>query len=179
MTIPSKLLTFTLVFLGIIGLAFGIFFSGSTAVQANANLSGVQVTPRPTPDFTFLENWLKREQIALANQAERLKLSNQAISTAQQFIDNQKAAGKDTSVLEAALAAFSKAVSDTQALHDTAANILAAHAGYNADGKVTDAKQALVTLHNAGLPMREAHLKITQATLDFRQSLRAYLQANQ
>jgi hypothetical protein len=178
MKTTSRFMAIFSVLLVFLGLFCGAFFPGAT-VEAKSAPASVKITPRPTLDLTALEDWLKREQITLENQAERLKASNQVISHTNQLIEKQKAAGKDTAALETSLGSFSKAVGETQVLHDNAAEILSSHAGFDANGKVIDAKQALQTLHNAGLPLREGHLKITQATLDFRQAVRAYVQANQ
>ncbi|MFN8595999.1 MAG: hypothetical protein U0559_07430 [Anaerolineae bacterium] len=125
-----------------------------------------------------LENLLKREQIVLNNQQERLTLSQQAVEKAQQWLADLQAEGKDVAALQAALSAFQNGLAQAQTSFNTAKQALDAHAGFDASGKVTNAAQALKTLVDAGRAERQFHLTITQATLDFRAAVRAYLQAN-
>jgi hypothetical protein len=63
-------------------------------------------------------------------------------------------------------------------LHDQAASLLANPAGFDANGKVTDRKTALETLRQAGEALRRAHLGITEASLDLRDAVRAFVKAN-
>lgn len=125
-----------------------------------------------------LENLLKREQILLNNQQERLTLSDQAAATAQRWISDLQAEGKDVTALQAALSAFQTGLAQARGSFDTAKQLLAAHAGFDANGQVTNAAQALKTISEAGRAERQFHLTITQATIDFRTAVRAYRQAN-
>jgi hypothetical protein len=140
----------------------------STASAAELNEGGV-----------LLENLLKREQIVINNQQERLTLSNQAVTAAQQWIADLQAEGKDVSALQTALAAFQAGLANAQTSFTTAKQTLDAHTGFDGSGNVTDAKQALTTLVDAGRAERQFHLTITQATIDFRTAIRNYRQANQ
>jgi hypothetical protein len=144
------------------------------AVPANvqaASLDGAKAD-------THLENLLMREKIALNNQAARLDKARQTAAKAQTWIDNQKAKGKDTSTLTAGLADFNQGIISAQADHDQAAGILASPAGFDASGKVTDAAQALKTVSSAGLDLRQAHLTITQAVLNYRAIVKTYRDAH-
>jgi hypothetical protein len=126
----------------------------------------------------LLENLLKREQIVINNQQERLNLSNQAVTTAQQWIADLHAEGKDVAALQTALTAFQAGIAQAQTSFNTAKPVLDTHAGFDGSGKVTDASQALNTLVTAGRAERQFHLTITQATIDFRTAIRNYRQAN-
>jgi hypothetical protein len=121
---------------------------------------------------------LKREQIALNDQGVRLKAADTAISTTQDWINKLKSAGKDTSALESALATYQTQVASAQSSHDAAAAVLAAPAGFDSNGKVTDAKAALQTIINTGKPLRQAHLTLVQSTIDFRTAVQNWLKAN-
>ena len=125
-----------------------------------------------------LENFMKREQIALNDQAVRLKAADDVIGTTRGWIGQLKAAGKDTSALESALAAYQAQVASAHSSHDTAAAVLASPAGFDGSGKVTDAKTALQTVINAGKPLRQAHLTLVQGTIDFRTAVQNWLAAN-
>lgn len=125
-----------------------------------------------------LENLLKREQIVINNQQERLTLSQQAVEKAQQWLADLQVEGKEVSALPAALSAFQNGLAQAQTSFNTAKQVLDAHAGFDANGQVTNAAQALKTLVDAGRAERQFHLTITQATIDFRAAVRAYLQAN-
>jgi hypothetical protein len=140
---------------------------GSTASAAELKQGGVG-----------LENLLKREQIVLNNQQERLTLSDQVATTAQQWITDLQAEGKDVSALQAALTAFQAGVAQARGSFDTARQLLDAHAGFDANGQVTEASLALKAVSDAGRAERQCHLTLTQATIDFRAAVRAYRQAN-
>ena len=129
-------------------------------------------------DGTHLENLLKREQIVITNQQERLNLSNQAVNAAQQWIADLQAEGKDTAALQTALTAFQNSIAQAQSSFDTAKGILDAHAGFDASGNVTDRAQALKTVVDAGRAERQFHLTITQATINFRTAVHEYRQSN-
>jgi len=140
---------------------------GATAYAAPAAQGGAR-----------LENLLKREQIVLTNQQQRLDLSNQAVAAAQTWISRLQEQGKDVAALQNALAAFQASLAQAQSSFNTAQNTLNAHAGFDGSGKVTDNPQALETVIQAGKAERQFHLTITQATIDFRQVVRQYLAAN-
>lgn len=126
-----------------------------------------------------LENLLMREQIVLNNQQQRLDLSNQVVTAAQTWIAHLQDQSKDVAALQDALAAFQAGISQAQTSFNTAQSTLSAHNGFDANGKVTDNVQALKTLTQAGQAERQFHLTITQATIDFRQAVQQYRQANQ
>jgi hypothetical protein len=147
--------------------------------------AALTILPSPTASAAelkqggvVLENLLKREQIVINNQQERLNLSNQVVTAAQQWIADLQAEGKDVSALQTALSAFQAGIANAQTSFNTAKQTLDAHTGFDASGKVTNATQALNTLVEAGRAERQFHLTITQATIDFRTAVRAYRQAN-
>ena len=149
------------------------------AVLATLLFSGIALAaPTLQAGDLVLENFLKREQIALNDQALRLQQANAAITTTQDWINQLKAAGKDTSALESALATYKTQVASAQSSHDSAASVLASPAGFDGSGKVTSAKTALQTIINAGKPLRQAHLTIAQGTVDFRAAVQAWINAN-
>ena len=128
--------------------------------------------------YPRLEELLRREQYALERQGERLAHTEEVKEKTQALIEKAQEKGLDTSDLEAALAAYQERLPVAQEHHDQAAGILANPAGFDPQGKVTDRKEALKTLRSAGEELRRAHLKITEASMDLRKAVRAFLQAN-
>jgi len=140
-----------------------------TVAQVRATLSSL-----PTQDGAALENLLIRENLALNNQQTRLTLSHTVAETTQTYINNQKSTGKDTSSLESALSAFTLAISQSEANNAAADSLLANPAGFDASGQVVDRDTALQTLRSAGQYLRQAHLTLTQATLNLRLAVQTY-----
>jgi hypothetical protein len=105
---------------------------------------------------TRLEKAYQAEQKALETQARRLDRADKLSARVQTVIDNAKAKGKDTAKLAASLAAFNAKVSDAKTLHAKAARILSTHAGFDADGKVTDPAAARGTLVDARQALKDA-----------------------
>jgi hypothetical protein len=151
-------------------------------VALTAILAALPVTTARAAELNqgglLLENLLKREQIVINDQQARLTLSQQAVGKAQQWIADLQAEGKDTTTLQTALSAFQTALTQAQTSLNTAKQALDAHAGFDASGQMIDATQAWKTLIDAGRAERQFHLTITQATIDVRAAVRAYLQAN-
>jgi exonuclease VII large subunit len=125
-----------------------------------------------------LERLYQRERDWLNQQQQNLDKTSQIVSKVQIYIANQQAKGKDVSALQAALAAFQQQIATMQSSHTTAANVLGSHAGFDANGKVTDPNQARQTLLDGRQALRAAHLILRQAILDLHRALRAWRQAN-
>jgi hypothetical protein len=159
--------------LGILALSVAVLTSLMVLPGATANAAELQ------QGGVVLENLLKREQILINNQQERLALSDKVVNSAGQWIADLQAEGKDTTTLQTALSAFQAGIAQAQTSFNMAKQGLDAHAGFDADGKVTNATEALKTLVDAGRAERQFHLTITQATIDFRTAVRTYRQANQ
>ena len=126
------------------------------AVAALAMLAGFVFAPTSTAfadDGTAaagegkgLEKAFQYEQQWLSRQQERLSRAGEFAAKVQAFIDEQKAKGKDTAALEAALVAFNQQVAAAQGEHDNAASILSAHAGFDENGQVTNREAARETV---------------------------------
>ena len=158
-----------------------VVFAFPAAVQAAAT-QDAQAEPaavaldeaQPEQEGAFLEHLLLREQLALDNQQNRLTLSRSVADTTQVYIDNQKEKGKDTAALESALDAFNQAIDEAEVDHAAAASVLASPAGFDDARQMVDRAAALDTLRSAGQSLRQAHWKITSATIDLRMAINAY-----
>jgi hypothetical protein len=108
-----------------------------------------------------LEKTLQREQLALARLLVRLERATSRTTKIQKVIDNQKSKGKDTTALVAALASYNTSIASARTQYDTAKGLLDAHAGFGANGQVTDGAQA-----------RDAVKAVAQAEMKVRKTLR-------
>jgi hypothetical protein len=147
------------------------------ALMAAGSVWAASPAPQQVGD-TALENLLIRERLAFDDQTKRLQAANAVIDAAATWIDRLKAAGKDTSALDSALATYKTQIGAAQADHDAGGSVLSAHAGFGANGKVTDRKAALDTIKSAGKSLRQAHLTLVQSTLDFRTAVLNWRAAN-
>ncbi len=123
-------------------------------------------------------NRLAQEQKWLSQQQTHLDKANGVVAKVQTYIANQKAQGQDTSSLEAALATYQQQLAAAQASHTTAANVLAAHAGFDNSGKVTNPALARQTLTDAQQALSDAHITLMQAGADLRKALNDYRQTH-
>jgi len=135
-------------------------------------------TPQPQKNYLGLEYGLKREQLRLTGQQDRLDLARQGAADAQSLIDELSAQGKDTTKIQTALNTFNTQLEAAQAAHDEAKQILDAKAGFDANGKVTDPGQARETLQSARKALEQARQILQQAAKEFRQAMREFRQAN-
>ena len=159
----------------------GLMLAGlCAALPANAAYAAPATPPAQDPTVTHerLEQAYQREQQQLKIQQDNLDMLNIIADQVQQFITTQQGQGKDVTALQAALATFKSQITTAQASHATAANILSAHAGFDINGKVTDATQARQTIRAARQSLGDAHIVMRQATLDLHRALREWRQAN-
>lgn len=154
----------------------------SGALLAAALAAGLALAPayaaapaaaaeRPAPT---LEDLYQREQNWLTVQTTSLTTANSIAVNVQAWIDTLKSIGKDTTDLEAALVTFNSAVATAQTSHDAAANTLAAHTGFDANGAVTDRTQAAATLRSAYDSLQAAHLTLVGAVANLRLAVRTW-----
>ncbi len=164
-------------FLGLIG---GLTLWAMVLVGGGAMPTSIAyaATPQPQRDYIGLEYALKREQLRLTGQQDRLDLARQGTDDVQSLIDELNGQGKDTAKIQAALDTFKTQIEAAQAAHDEASQILDAKAGFDVNGKVTDAEQARETLQSARQALEEARKILQQASQDFRQAMREFRQDN-
>ncbi|MCC7361503.1 MAG: hypothetical protein IT317_18595 [Anaerolineales bacterium] len=143
------------------GLALAPAYAAPAAVAAE----------RPAPT---LETLYQREQNWLTVQTTTLTNANSIAVNMQNWIDTLKRLGKDTTDLETALASFNGAVASAQTRHNAAAGTLAAHAGFDANGTVTDRAQAAATVRSAYDNLQAAHLTLVGAVVDLRLAVRTW-----
>jgi DNA repair exonuclease SbcCD ATPase subunit len=107
-----------------------------------------------------------------------LDRSDEMIARAEEILAKLEAQGKDTTELETALANFEDALEKVQPIYESASAIIAAHAGFDADGKVTDAAQAQQTLKDLRAKSQEAKEAMDGAGKALREAIKAFREAN-
>lgn len=117
----------------------------------------------------LLEQLYQRVVYALGGQQMSLDIAATVIEQVQGWIDRLDERGEDTTALQAALDAYQVSVSEAQGQHDSAAAILAAHAGFDDDGHVTNRVDAWQTVRSATRELRSAGQTLHTAAQTLRQ----------
>jgi hypothetical protein len=141
---------------------------GATAVAPDAK----------DADGRGLTRLLLREKRALRAQGDRLRKAFEVQTHTQRFIDAQAAAGKDVTALRTALAAYTVRINQAQVDHDKAMATLAAHAGFDEAGKVTDRDAAKQTVKSAGEDLKKAHEHLDGAGKNLAKAIKEWREAN-
>ena len=129
--------------------AVGMSFGSAAAAPAKP-------TP-PNPANAALSRTYKLEQDRLKLQNVRLNNAGQHAGKIDALIAKLKAKGQDTAALEQAVAVFRAEMAKARAEWQAASATLAAHVGFDAAGKVTNADQARATLKDAHDHMEQTH----------------------
>lgn len=138
----------------------------------------------PTPPTTDeiptqrLERLWGRAQNGVEKFGKVIERSAIMIKRAQTLIDKAAENGKDVAALQAALDAYEQAINGAGPLYQEAQSIVAAHAGFDADGKVTDAEQARATLKDLGAQLKSLREQIGAPGKALREALKAFREAN-
>ncbi|HVN53645.1 MAG TPA: hypothetical protein VMT46_04890 [Anaerolineaceae bacterium] len=165
-----KKTTLILLCLGIAALASGLMALNPLPEPAAA--SSPTRTPRAgqqaEQELTFTlqreQNWLERQKIHLTQ-------ADQLAAKAQTLIDQAQAKGLDVTDLKNALETFKAQVAAALASHDQAASILSAKNGFDGNNQVTDRQAAHQTVLDARNALRQAHLTLQGAVLNFRSAI--------
>ncbi|HRC76153.1 MAG TPA: hypothetical protein PLO33_10780 [Kouleothrix sp.] len=142
--------------------------------------SALAAAPATTPSAgqSALAQRYHTEQDRLKVQDLRLQRAADFAAKVDALVAKAKAKGKDTAALEAALASYRAAIVSARAEWQAASDALAAHAGFDAAGKVTDAAQALATVQSAHEHMAQAHTLAHGAFVAMRKALADFRKAN-
>lgn len=100
------------------------------------------------------------------------------IARFQGMIDKAADKGKDVSDLQAALDAYEAALTTTRPQYEALGAVIAAHAGFDADGKVTDAEQAKATLKEVREQMKAIKESMGGTFKALREAVKAFREAN-
>lgn len=157
-------------------------------IAAALPLTGVLAAPAqdPTPPPTSegekstarLEKLWARELRGVERYGNMIDRSAATIEKIQAMIDKAAGNGKDVDALQAALDAYEEAVSAAGPMYEEARSIADKHAGFDADGKVTDREQALQTLKALRDQLKELREQIGQPNKALRAAIKAFREAN-
>ncbi len=132
----------------------------------------------PAEQAIRLEQRLKNEQAWLTTQGNNLDRANQLVTRAQTVIDRFKSRGVDVQPLQTALDDFKATLPSAVQVHTTASGILTAHAGFDANGKVTDLPTARATVQSAYESLDQCRQILRTAVGDLRSEIRKFRQAH-
>jgi hypothetical protein len=179
----NRISVYKWVSMGVIGLLVaGLFLAAAPLMQVQAASSEAPAAGTETPPVDngarghpILEKvYQKLVQIheKQAGAFEKAATINDKVNT---LIAKFQAKGVDTSALSIALSTFNGKVTEAKAAYDQADSILNSHAGFDANGKVTDVEQAKATLKSAGESMKLQHQIMKSAVTDLRSTVRDFI----
>ncbi len=173
----KKFLSISLVAVLIVGVAAFAMPGGSAAAQTP--------TPQPTvPQARIglanarLERTLQAEQATLERMTRHFDRLDQLVTRVETLITRAKENGNDVSALETALAEFKSEESDARVVLNSASSLLAAHPGFDANGKVTDRAVAKTTLDDGHTKFQDIRAVIVDGAKNLRDALKAWRAAN-
>ena len=100
------------------------------------------------------------------------------IAKFQERIDKAAESGKDVTALQAALDAYESSLKSAQPIYASMESIVNIHAGFDANGKVTDAEQAKSTMGEIRAKMQEVKSAMGDSFKALREALKAFRDAN-
>lgn len=141
------------------GIAVPVVLASAIAVfpaaPANADPNSPGTEAAPKSQGQRLERLFKFELNQLGNAQHRLDQAARLVTKVQDRIDSLKSQGKDASKLEKALASLKASIATAQGYYESARSILDTHAGFDANGQVTDPAQARETVTAAAKAERD------------------------
>lgn len=93
-------------------------------------------------------------------------------------IDKAAENGKDVTTLQAALDDYAAALTAAKPAYDSIGGIVGSHAGFDSDGKVTDADQARSTVEQMREKMMEVRSAVGDSFKALHEALKAFRDAN-
>jgi TolA-binding protein len=174
----KKFLSISLVAVLIVGVAAFAIPGGSAAAQSPTPQPNSVPQARINLLNARLERMLRAEQATLERMTRHFDRLDRFITRVDTLIEKAKANGKDVSALEAALSDFQAKEGDARVVFNAASSLLAAHAGFDANGKVTDRAKARTTLDDAHAKFQDIRAIILDAARNLHDALKAWREAN-
>ncbi len=97
---------------------------------------------------------------------------------AQELIDKASANGRDVSAIRSALDAFSAALETSRPIYASLKGLITLHAGFDVNGKVTDAEQAKATVQEVRAKLQELKTSMGGTGKALREAVKAFREAN-
>jgi predicted nucleic acid-binding Zn-ribbon protein len=125
-----------------------------------------------------LEKFWARQLQAYERLGKAFEDADAKIAKFQERIDKASENGKDVTALQAALDAYESALNAAQPKYAGIESIVTTHAGFDANGKVTDAEQAKATIEQMRTSMQEVKSTMGGTFKALREALQAFREAN-
>jgi hypothetical protein len=125
-----------------------------------------------------LERLWSHQQQVHERQARMLDGAQALIRKVEGVIQRAEANGKDTTALQAALDRFVGAVAEAERIHAQAAEIIAAHSGFDAAGQVTDVEQAKRSVEALSEKLQQFRSTLPPAFKALQAALREFQSSN-
>jgi hypothetical protein len=148
---------------------FATFGSAAAAPRA---------TEPPPPNNARLERAYKAEQQSLRAMERRFQQARANAEEVAKLIARFKEHNVDTAPLERALAAFRSRIAEAHGQWEAARDVLAAHAGFDGQGHVTEARQASATVMKAHTQLERARTTIDRAARQLHAAVEAFKRAH-
>lgn len=123
-----------------------------------------------------LEAAFARASEGLPALEERLSKSEQIVERLAEFITNQDALGRDTSLLQTALQTFEAGVAEIEAQINTASELVNTHEGFDQDGNVIDTDSAQSTIESIRSALSGLRSQVSGILSSLRETVRDFLQ---
>ncbi len=125
-----------------------------------------------------LEKFWARQLQAYERLGKAFEDADAKIAKFQERIDKAAENGKDVTALQAALDAYEAALKSAQPKYASIESIVGTHAGFDANGKVTDSEQAKSTVEQMRTKMQEVKSTMGGTFKALREALQAFREAN-
>jgi glycosyltransferase involved in cell wall biosynthesis len=172
MTVLFKKLMLSALVVGLYSMALPLSSVSATSPSDLAN------PPLAQRDPLRLERIWMREQLRFQREGFLLSQADAVIDHAQTLIDKASAKSLEISAVQAALEAFSAAIPAVQAEHDRGTPIISNHAGFDANGKVTDPAAAIETAKALAQVLKDTRLALNGSGRALHQAIREFRLAN-
>jgi hypothetical protein len=146
------------------------------AIPISSAFAADENPPQPT-DEKLEAAWARVVNIH-ERMGKAFENTDERIAKFQGMIDKAAANGKDVSQLQAALDAYEAALVSTRPQYEALGDLIRTHSGFDANGKVTDADKAKVTLTEAREQMKAIKESMGGTFKALREAVRAFREAN-
>jgi hypothetical protein len=163
----------------VLGMAFGMF---SPVLTVLAKSPDPAATPIPTQKATEkdpkarLETLYQKAKEIVSKEENRFEVASKLVEKIQQRIERVEKNGKDATPIKAVLMSFKGSIDAARLAFDKAKNILEAHQGFDANGKVIDETLARQTLKEFKMNMQSERGLVKNALSSVKESLKALAQ---
>jgi hypothetical protein len=113
-----------------------------------------------------------------ARQGRLLEKADKLIHHVERLLERAEEKGRETAALQAALDVFKRAVNLADTIYREAGEIVAAHAGFDDSGQVTDPEQAAETVKELAAKLQEIRATVGEPGKALHDAIQAFREAN-